>query len=156
MTQILRYAVTAYLETPVNGRSAIVAPNDDSQCVLARTPLAAARIWYWRLAATERAICRFVIVGAWTHPGVTSFPSYDGDEFAFTPAGGWSRVNQPALDQPHREGSGARHTAADVSGDQPFQSEPKLSAGEQAYDEDHAPQRQNGWRPRAHEGQPAD
>jgi hypothetical protein len=86
-----RYAATARLNWSVTGRGAVVStPDDITRPLLAFSPVAAARKWYWRLSDLERTACESVIVGPF--PGPEIFPSYRGPVVQFLPRDGWREV----------------------------------------------------------------
>lgn len=62
--------------------------------LLAKSPLAAARIFYWRLTEDQRAACVSVVVSAWNEPVLNYFPTYNGSTIAFSPLSGWRPVEQ--------------------------------------------------------------
>ncbi len=96
MNQNERYAATAYLLGAVGGCDEIATAADDSSPLLAKSPMAAARMWYWRLSQAHREACVCVVVSAWPDPNCKRFASYKGPELAFSPIGGW-RDLEPAL-----------------------------------------------------------
>jgi|SRR5665213_1216229 len=103
MTQALRFAATAILSTPIVGQDELATRAADPSFLIARTPAAAARIWYWRLTEGERALCIKVVVGPWAEPAYEALPSYDGPQIAYAPKRGWigivtSHSEQPASD----------------------------------------------------------
>jgi hypothetical protein len=95
MTKTSRYEVQAQLL--LNGKLCVVQTSpSDLDPLLAKTPLAAARKWYWRLTDAHRRLCVRIEVRPWDptwEPWVLRslvFPSYVGDGYAFYPVHGWA------------------------------------------------------------------
>jgi len=91
-SQLERYAATAILVRPGDAFSEVVTQADDPSFLLARSPLAAARIWYWRLNEFERALCVRVVVSAWPYPHADALPAYSGPGREFSPKHGWREL----------------------------------------------------------------
>jgi hypothetical protein len=83
-----------------SGVHEITTPAMDCECLIASTPLGAARAWYWRLGPGERADCAHVVVSAWVLPTLTLSAIYTGPDVAFAPLEGWREL--PALSEPRR------------------------------------------------------
>jgi hypothetical protein len=107
MAEIVRFAATAHLSAPIAGRHVIVTAAQDATFLLARSPAAAARIWYWRLAQAERSVCDKIVVSAWDHAAFGSVPSYKGPSIAYAPREGW-RVVEAADAAPSKRPSKVR------------------------------------------------
>jgi hypothetical protein len=103
-SQLLRFAATAVI-VRASGPQEITTPALDRECLIAHSPLGAARAWYWRLTADERADCAHVVVSAWTQPTLTLAAIYTGPDVAFAPKEGWRELS--ALSAPNRTESDA-------------------------------------------------
>ncbi len=95
-----RYAATARLNSPMAEAGAVSTPDDITRPLLACSPMAAARKWYWRLSDLERAACECIVVGPF--PGPEIFPSYHGPIAQFMPRDGWREVEATTELEPPR------------------------------------------------------
>ena len=108
MSELLRFAATAYLDPPIDGVSELTTASHDADILLARTPSAAARTWYWRLTDAERAACMSIVVSAWIEPATLADAIYKGPGVAFSPKDGWHKLDPI---RPHgNAGSATRRT----------------------------------------------
>lgn len=95
MAHPLRYEAVAYLKSG-SACPMVQTATSDFEALLAASPLAAARKWYWRLSKADRLNCVCVEVRPWNTPGQawasksTAFPAYTGPTMAFDPRRNWS------------------------------------------------------------------
>lgn len=87
-----RYAATAFVRGSTGLWRALATERSNLMPLLAQSPLAAARSWYWRLSTDERAGCLRIVVGPWDEPETSYFPVYTGPAHAFSPAEGWRLI----------------------------------------------------------------
>ena len=94
---VVRYSAAAHLRDAAGEVRLISTPSTDLVGLIARSPLGAARIWYWRLNETDRAACTLVVVGAWNDANPSGYRLYTGPDIAFSPKNGWRETTIESL-----------------------------------------------------------